>query len=147
MDNLDKLVRLYRSQRKCCRWPYGIFFTLADCAIVASLVMLRETRQDDKLTHYEFKRQLAYQLCFPFVEKRVNVPRLRTSVLQAMELLGIKPKTKIIVAKKHADSKRKKSRCQICPRRVDRKVSTMCSKCKIFICDEHKVSLCANCLE
>ena len=28
VDNFDKLVRNYRSQRKCRRWPYGVFFNL-----------------------------------------------------------------------------------------------------------------------
>ena len=58
VDNLDKLVRTYRSQRKCHRWPYGVFMTLADCAVVAALRL--SEREDPSVTHYRFKLDLGY---------------------------------------------------------------------------------------
>ena len=145
VDNLDKMVRSFRSQRKCYRWPYGVFFTLADCAIIATLVMFRELK-DANSTHYNFKRQLAYQLCLPYVKKRAEIPRLRGSVLKAMELLGVQPQPKEYPPSGQIVSqKKKKSRCEFCPRKADKKVFSTCVKCSKFVCEMHKYVLCSNC--
>ena len=67
VDNLDKLVRSFRSQRKCRRWPYGIFFTLCDVAVITACKMWNK---DD---HYLFKRELSYELALPLIHRRINI--------------------------------------------------------------------------
>jgi hypothetical protein len=40
---------------------------------------------------------------------------------------------------------KKKQRCEICPRKTDRKTKTCCSKCRKFVCGNHGNYYCNNC--
>lgn len=139
VDTLDKLTRTYRSQRKCNRWPYGVFFTLADTAVIGGLTMLRETTGDPAISHYEFKKQLAYQLCLPLVHERAAIPRLPVSVRAAMTLIGVHRLPPVHPAAE------KKSRCHYCPRSMDKKTSKTCSACEKHMCEAHRSGLCTEC--
>lgn len=63
--SFDKLVR------KCTRWPYGVFFTYVDVAVI--VVMLTNST-----SHYVFKKKLAYELLLLLVKARAqkltNIP-------------------------------------------------------------------------
>ena len=41
----------------------------------------------------------------------------------------------------------RRSRCNVCPRTIDRKTSTKCNECKNFICSKHSIIKCINCNE
>ena len=142
VDTLDKLVRTYRATRKCARWSYGIVMTLADVAVVASMkLMVKENK------HYEYKRELAYQLCDNLNKKRMTIPHLRSGVRSAIELLNYKfPKPS---TRSNEESKRLIGRCIFCARDQDRKSRRKCSSCEKFVCPEHSFALkyvvCPNC--
>ena len=144
VDHFDKLVRTYRSQRKCCRWPYGIFFTLVDAACVTSYKLWIENNQE---THYKFRKELAKELCLPLIKKRSAHPKLRASVRNAMSLCGIVfPKKKL----NQNEESNKRGRCFLCPRSNDTKTKFMCNDCNNFVCKDHrdcvKAILCNNCV-
>lgn len=144
VDNLDKLVRSFRSQRKCRRWPYGIFFTLADCAVIAALIMMREVNGNEGLTHYYFKRELAYQLCMPLIKKRAQLPRVSPNTNNAFISLGVErlrqnPKDGFV------NVSNSKGRCSFCPREADKKSATICEACGKFVCSVHKSTVCRDC--
>ena len=43
-------------------------------------------------------------------------------------------------SRRRSNEKRKRGRCFRCSRKHDRKVATFCSKCKRFICEQHRVT-------
>ena len=87
VDTLDKVIRGYSSKRKYRRWPCHIFFTLMDCAVFIAHNM--PFPQNDLESHYEFKKNLAYELAMPLVKHRATFPKLRTSVKEAMKNVGL----------------------------------------------------------
>lgn len=145
VDNLDKLIRSYKSQRRCRRWPYGIFFNLLDaCCIAGRLLWNSKSRSE---SHYVFKKELAKELCMPLITKRANLPNLRASVKTSMKLVGVVPSEELV----HSAKRQKigQGRCYLCPRAVDKKSKVFCGMCNRFVCikhrDETKSITCCNC--
>lgn len=141
VDNLDKLVRGYSSKRKCRRWPYGVFFTLMDVSVIAAYKMYQRDNDD---SHYIFKRELAYEMCLPFVHQRSLLPRLNDCIKQAMANVGITA-APVQPAVQQASGRQKQGRCKLCPRERDRKSRTKCSVCESYVCLEHSQLKCSNC--
>lgn len=143
VDTLDKIVRNFSSKRKYRRWPPHIFFTLMDCAIYVSYKMM-EAQSDYSKSHYQFKKDLAYELCLPLVKKRSQLPALRQSVKRAMELIGLEL-APISNSSENATQGPRQGRCKDCPRQNDRKSKTKCQQCHNFICPSHQVHTCLSC--
>lgn len=145
VDNLDKLVRGYRCKRKCRRWPYAVAMTLVDVAVVASFKMMvsQSGCVDD---HYTFKRELAYELCKPLMERRIQLPRLRTTVKTALRHVGlvVPEPARPAVGAQRAD---KPGRCDWCPRHLDKKTRVLCVSCAKFTCVDHCMSKCVECTQ
>lgn len=141
VDNLDKLIRGYRSKRKCRRWPYGVFFTLLDAGVIAALRLWNENHEHHE-EQYLFKKNLAYELVMPLVNARSNIPGLRSTVKKAMELVGVEFRQAPQQVQQGGQG-----RCRFCPRRRDRKSRVRCSTCSTFICTEHQMVLCQTCVE
>lgn len=142
VDNLDKLNRTYSSKRKCRRWPYSIFFSLADNVCYAALLLWNSEGNND--SHYEFKRDLAIAMCTPLICRRITIPNLRTSVKAAMERMGFKSNVHL---SPYPSNERSQGRCYLCPRAPDRKQRKKCFHCQRFICAVHGQTrcVCNNC--
>lgn len=143
VDNLDKLNRTYSSKRKCRRWPYSIFFSLADNVCYAALLLWNSEGNEE--SHYHFKRDLAFSLCISTIQKRSCLPTLRSSVRAAMERLGFKSIN--VHLSPFASNERSQGRCYLCPRALDRKQRKKCVNCQRFICGVHGQTrtVCNNC--
>ena len=140
VDNLDKLVRGYSSKRKSRRWPVHLFFTLVDCAVLVALRMMQH-QAGSLECHYDFKKELAYELCLPLIIHRSSLPGLRQTVKDAMSAVGvtiIRPDTRRSVPSC-------KGRCKMCPRSRDRKTKTKCFICGMFLCADHVKNVCDEC--
>lgn len=139
VDNLDKLVRTYRSQRKCRRWPYGVFMTLIDVSVIAAMKSMAAPN------HYKFKMDLGYEMALPLVRQRSCHPRLTRAIKMAMHLIGIEG-TSVLTS---TESNNQRRRCKTCQDsgRKDRKTRFQCFECKIPICNEHSkiVYYCFQC--
>lgn len=144
VDTLDKLNRTYSSKRKCRRWPYSIFFSLADHICYAAL-LLWNSSGDNNDSHYAFKRDLAYELCTPLIRQRSTIPNLRKTIKEAIERLGLQPP---MMPLPRQQAVRTQGRCYMCPRGPDRKQRKMCFECHQFICPIHgqKRNVCNNCI-
>lgn len=145
VDVLDKLVRGYCSKRKCRRWPYSIFFTLVDVAVIMAhkMCIMQNSEEED---HYSYKKALAYELCMPLVLRRAALPKLRITVADAMKHIGIVPQQKSGSGSQgSAHPSASQGRCKLCPREKDRKSRSFCSQCGSFVCAEHQVVKCVAC--
>ena len=142
VNNLDKVNRTYFSKRKCRRWPYSVFFSLADNICYAALLLWNSEGNSD--THYKFKRDLAYGLCIPLIRRRATICNLRKSVKDAIGRLGIQ----LVTPLTPSVNERSQGRCYFCPRGPDRKQRKKCCACQRFICAAHghTQTLCQNCL-
>ena len=144
VDTLDKLNRSYSSKRKCRRWPYSVYFSLADNVCYAAL-QLWNSAEGHNDSHYEFKRDLAIELCKPIIQQRLALPNLRKSIRMSIERLGLQIAAPHIF---HQQVKPTQGRCYLCPRAPDRKQRKMCFECNRFICAAHGKTrnLCNNCV-
>ena len=141
VDTLDKVVRGYSSKRKYSRWPCHVFFTLCDCAVYFAYNMMKSTSVSCTESHYEFKRNLAYELAMPFVKQRMIIPGLKFSVKSAISAVGLqfeKPRPQSTV-------RGGQGRCHLCSRNRDRKSRTRCSNCDRYVCPEHSLLHCFDC--
>jgi len=138
VDTLDKLCRTYSSHRKCRRWPYGVFFSLVDCACIAAMRFPDFHGQ----SHYVFKSSLAKELCLPLMIRRSRLPKLKASAKNAMGLSGIPVNN---APMKIVPKKASTGRCHMCPRSRDTKQSVICCKCGNFICPTHRQVVCIEC--
>lgn len=140
VDNLDKLVRTYRSQRKCRRWPYGVFMALVDVAVIASMKSMQA------LNHYSFKMDVGYEMTLPLVRQRSVLPRLSKPIKLAMELVGVE----VNHPRVPDDQQQVRQRCRICLNEgvKERKTRFRCAECSIFICLQHAKTLyyCHDCV-
>ena len=89
VDTLDKLARSYRSQRKSRRWPISVFWALIDIGVMAAMKIM-EIDSQENVSHYDFKRDLGYELVMPFIERRSKIPNLQKIIAEAMSKLSIK---------------------------------------------------------
>ena len=140
VDTLDKLVRGYSSKRKYRRWPCHVFFCLVDCAVYVSYVMATNTTAFQE-SHYDWRKELAYELTLPLVRRRSQMPGLRSTIKLAMSMIGVDDTS----SSSASAMPRGKSRCSACPRNRDRKTKTMCQLCQKFLCGEHQVAMCKDC--
>ena len=137
VDHLDKLVRSFRSQRKCRRWPYGIFFTLCDVAVITACKMWNK---DD---HYLFKRELSHELALSLIHRRINILGLRQKILSTMANVGVYRQPNSI---NERSTQALQGRCRIFPRHKDKKSKKKCQKCFVHVCNDHLVNVCMNCI-
>lgn len=150
VDTLDKIVRGFSSKRKYRRWPMHVFFAILDAGIYASFKMMEDvntTQMEDGSSHYFFKKNLAYEMCMPFVRRRAQLQHLRMSVKQAMMLIGIDFSRSTQEHTVFSSGSRRPSRCHLCPRRRDRKSRNFCFSCERASCAEHSGWLCSDCLK
>ena len=133
VDNLDKLVRCFRSTRKCTRWPYSIFFTLVDVAVVANFKLFNED-------HYTFKRELGFEIVMRQINWRKTNSRLQETCKRAMRCVGVQ-----IDEPMSPVNQQIRGRCAFCSRGVDRKTKDKCIQCTRFICGDHTAGKCPEC--
>ena len=134
VDNLDKLTRTYRCQRKCRRWPYGVYFTLVDVACIAALKLWTTGNSE---SHYFFKKALAKELCMPLIIQRSLLSKLKVSVRTAMDLVGV-PREILSSQGIVGSVPSGQGRCHLCRRLDDRKSRIKCALCHQFVCQSHR---------
>ena len=117
-----------------------VFFALLDAGIYASYkMMLDVAAENSDPSHYAFKKNLAYDLFMPFVQRRAQLLNLRQSVKDAIKLVGVTiPQVESVNLQASADNRRRgTARCQVCSRNRNRKSRNSCSVCNKVICAEH----------
>ncbi len=154
-DNMDHLVRLYRSGRKCRRWPYAFVFNMVDIALVNSCVIFRSLHAESSERNsyhqntfrYNFLLNVSYQLMDRHIRSKLDVGGISMKTRNAISMLGYDSRVSSGLGRSSQERKRS-GRCRECPRQKDGKTTQKCSGCNSFVCNEHskKNVLCRHCV-
>ena len=161
VDEMDKLLRRYTTQRRTNRWPLALFFNIVDIAALAAYIiymanndMLNRRTSDRRL----FLRSLGEELSLPAIEDRaLNVQAMRHfSARSGVE--GILKKSLIVpnVSENSGSTSQPPPRdatgrkkvvgvCKMCfaaPEKRRGKTRKACQTCKNPVCDEHSYTFC-----
>lgn len=143
VDILDKKIRSFSCKRKCRRWPVSVISNLVDIACINAMYILKKPDAPvQKTGHYEFLKNVGYQLVDQHIRKRILKKSIKTSVRVSMEMIGYK------LNKDHRSTiipLEKSRRCQLCPYSKDHKTKNLCSKCLRAMCGSHRAFVCIEC--
>jgi len=111
----------------------------------------KDWNQSKPNRRYRFLLELGKELTNPNIPRRASNPNgLQLPVVRAIEAAGVYVALNTAAQSTPSTSghqqSRKSGRCSYCPRSNDRKVITVCSECKRFICEKHsKTSTTVTC--
>lgn len=140
VDNADKLIREYSCTRRTARWPYRLFLNIIDiCALNAFVVFIENNpdwKKNSSSRRRSFLLQLGDDLARRNMKRRANYKYHHSDIRSALSDCGInmQPNDQTATLPQH----RKRARCSVCPRKSDRKVNIICSKCKKYVCEDHR---------
>lgn len=144
VDTLDQKCAIYSTGRRTRRWPMAIFFRILDICGANAFIIFSNTKDNIEETRLDFMKNLAKQLVTEELERRQGNPRLRQEVkLSIGNILGKESKeaeeqemsTKLAVRKY----------CYNCPKKLKRKTSTLCRKCRQPVCLQCSSVICNTC--
>lgn len=147
VDALDQKCALYRSGRRCRRWPLVIWYTIMDIAIINSHIIFHAANPGIRKNRSDFIQELRISLITEHLKVRAVMPNL------SRELRSIITKT-VGTGITHEQQPRQETpavrrRCYLCPRGKDTKHSNFCSECHRTICKTHSMQkvTCTSCQE
>ena len=143
---MDKLVGTFTCKRKINRWPMAVFFNMIDVAGVAALVIWLHNNPDICAagSRRKFLVALGEKLAEEHVHQRLQNPRaLQKHAKQALVTLSYLKVPSSDQPK--AVTTDTKQRCELCPRRLDRKVRQQCCECGRKVYGEHSRFTCDDC--
>lgn len=92
VDTFDKMLRAYTCKRKNLRWPVLLFFNMIDVGCFAAFRTFELCHQNWKGNPQDkrklFLKELAFDLARNNMQKRSTVPKLRSTIKIAMNLIG-----------------------------------------------------------
>ncbi|KAB0790446.1 hypothetical protein PPYR_15168 [Photinus pyralis] len=151
VDTMDKMVATYSCKRNTKRWPLVLFFNMLDVAGIAAMVIWLchnpESFGRKAQKRRFFLLDLGRELVETYIQRRLQNKRcIQKGAKSGLLALGYNLDT----PKQHQPEKvntLKRSRCQLCPRSVDKKIKTQCNNCGVHICGAHsdKLISCNSC--
>lgn len=140
VDVVDQLSSNYNVSRPSRRWPLTLFFSLLNTTGINAQIIYRENNNGECLLRRTFLTNLGLQLVAEHQKRRIENPRIPRELRGAIRKIQGQDEPK---------SKRTKQsyqgRCQVCPRKQDRKTKYVCKSCEMFLCLEHANIYCKNC--
>ncbi|XP_031618126.1 piggyBac transposable element-derived protein 4-like [Contarinia nasturtii] len=146
---LDELFNMFTVQRKTNRWPMAYFMNLVNVAGMAAFVLWRTANnklgQPVKEERKKFLTCLYIELTYQHISRRTT-SNLSISERQSIndiignDPLSVEPSTSEVQPKR-------RRRCHICPRKIDRKSKQQCGICHRNVCKEHAYEIirCKSC--
>lgn len=125
VDTADQMLRCYSTKRKTNRWPVVVFYNMLDVACLNAFVLWMHLDMEWCKSKSHKRRLFLIQL--------------------ATEMIYFGKESQIAKPPEKPTGSRKRGRCHICPREIDRKCRDVCGKCQKFICREHLQNLCEKC--
>jgi hypothetical protein len=157
VDNANKSVREYSCARRISRWPLRFFMNMlvigALNAFIIWMLKNKDWNQSKPNCRYRFLLELDKELTNPNILRSASNPNgLQLPVVRAIEAAGVYVARNTAAQSTPSTSgqqqSRKRGRCSYCSNSNDRKVNTVCSECRSFICEKHRKTsttvTCAN---
>lgn len=145
VDTVDEMAASYTVARITRRWPMVIFFSALNVAAINARVILLSTANPP--TRYKSRRLFLKDLALQLITKRIE-QRSAISTLPRSLRTACKRRAEVSTSNSKGSMKSettKYKRCGECPRTKDRKTRMQCSKCEIFLCQEHMNVFCSKC--
>lgn len=142
VDTLDQKCANYSCGRRTRRWPLAIFYRIIDICAANAFVIFSSVRDNPETIRLNFMKNLAKQLVTAEIQRRKTNPRLRQEIkVSIRNFLGEEEEntqhdTKLAIRKY----------CSICPKKLKRKTSTLCCKCKNPVCLQCSSAVCYKCM-
>jgi len=144
------MVAAYTCKRKSNRWPMVVFSTMLDVSALNAFVLWSEINPGwnagKSWRRRIFLEELGKALVSPQIERRRSVPYGVASMTMLNQIRG-QPSSESIASTSTATSPTKRKRCHVCTSNK-KKTSTVCGKCRQYICKEHSVTItcCHKCM-
>ena len=87
VDNMDHMIRMYTSKRKCFRWPYRYFFSLVTLVCLMQQLNASTSQAKTNAFRFVFLTNVGYQLLHAHISKRFIATSSKT-ILLSMSLLS-----------------------------------------------------------
>lgn len=141
VDVADELCATYNVSRNSKRWPLTIFYAMLNMSGINGIIIHRINNNKPTEKRRQFLKNLGLALVGEHLTVRQNVnclPReMRKRIREYVGEPSEEPPAKLPNARK---------RCQVCPAKKDRKTKHTCQACLKFICPEHIISFCSDCI-
>ena len=135
-----------------------LFFNLLDVSTVAARVIFGIKHPQDALakadTRGDFIREIAKDKMAPLILRRQQTNKRASRQLKELWSVCLKScgiavqvvPPPVRNAPPAAGGAWKRGRCGLCPWKSDKKGASQCTKCASFLCKEHCIPVCKNCL-
>ncbi|XP_067121737.1 piggyBac transposable element-derived protein 4-like [Centruroides vittatus] len=148
VDTVDQLTGNYNCVRNTSRWPMIIFYCVLNLAGINSYIIHQANKNTSKLNNRrEFLKELCIILMSEHIDKRKCILNLSKTIRTAAERIFPSDSE---AGPSHSSTEcveKKRKRCDECETRKDRKTKYTCVKCKKYLCLEHAVQICRDCVE
>jgi hypothetical protein len=140
VDRVDQLRATYEVSRNSRRWHLTVFYAHLNVAGINAQVIFA-SNVETQIKRRQFLRRLAMDS----MKEHRGEHAARSHVSRE---LRTKLKQRITSPSREPEEKRPKlqGRCAICPLSNDRKIKYMCQKCEKFLCLQHVIPLCEECV-
>lgn len=143
VDSLDQKCATYSTGRRTRRWPMAIFFRMLDICAANAFIIFSNTKDNPVENRFQFMKNLGMQLITKELERRQTNPRLRIEIKNLIrKILGQEMEQTVEKGLKLEVRKY----CSICPKKLKRKTSTLCFRCKNPVCIQCSSAICSNCI-
>lgn len=144
-DSFDQLCHTYSVARVSNRWPLRVWYGILDQSAINAMIIYNCREENKKMKRRSFLQELALSMVKPFLQSRLEVATLRRSIrIMICDILGVPNQQDQRPA---VGQPRQQRRCSFCPRNRDRKTKNVCTSCHRSMCDEHRATLCNECID
>lgn len=141
VEDLHQNILNFGVDRRTRRWPLLVFFHFLNMAVMNSQTVLAENT-GNSLPKFEFIKQLSLSMIRRQMERRSEAGYLPKDMRKRIRMSVDTPAMMTTQCQSIGPSK---GRCYVCTRVKDKKSSTKCHKCHLFICKEHSIVTCVCC--
>lgn len=142
VDTVDQMCESYSVSRKSNRWPLTIFYFMLNVSGINSQIIAQANTGLNEPRRV-YLRRLALSLLHEHMQQRATITTLPRLLTEKIQQFAGTTETK---NQDEEPLQKKRKRCNICPRNVDRKTNLTCAKCKQQVCKAHSEIVCKSCV-
>ena len=156
VDIMDQMCLSYTSKRQTKRWPLVFFFNILDVSTIAAREIYKVKNPNEPLSKDDnranFIREVAFGLMrFNTLRRFEQLPRASRSLRETIRLclgdmgLTVDDGPAQITPAIRDQGAQKRGRCGICSWKENKKGTSRCLKCHMFLCKNHVQIVCPKC--